>query len=696
MRILILFLSLTISFSSFAQEYTPIPAQQVHVADTFYNTYVIEDNYRWLEKTDSPETVEWVAKQNELSKDWLKKAERKSNSFNEIYKNKRVRYNFPQKAGKYFFSFAYTDSRIGSSLLINTSRNKETRKILIDPYNDISRKDNIDITGYQVSNDSELLAYQYSRNGSDWQEIGVVSLPSGKQLKDHLKGIKFSELSWLGNGFFYSVIDQVGKFGKTTGQKVYYHKIGNSQEMDELVFERPERPWVQVSFMTTSDERFFVLTEKDEINGKASVFYKDYHSHQPFLRPLITNFDRTLRILDNRNGKLIGLTSDKTGSNRVVQIDPENPLQWKEIIPPFSDGVLMDVAPYKDRMVLTIQSDNHPILLVMGYDGTVLHQAKFPFISSIHALEGEPEDNLVRFVLTSWTVPPVVYEFNIKSFEKEVVERTEVPFDFEQFEYTELEYESEKGVKVPLVLVHKKGITTDGTNPLLLSAYGGFGAISTPSFRSETIHFIEHGGIYAYANIRGGGDKGPKWARAGHGKHKQNSFDDFIAAAEYLIDQKYTNSEKLAITGSSNGGLVVAAAATQRPDLFKAVVPVVAPTDMIRFEKFTVGHWHVDEYGTVADSASFCRLKNYSPYHKIKKNVNYPSMLVVTSENDDRVPPFHSYKFVAKLQNRNIQTNPILLKVQENAGHSGGHTYSSRLQYGADVYSFILHELGME
>ncbi len=541
-----------------------------------------------------------------------------------------------------------------------------------------------------------MLVYQYIRNGSDWQEIGVVQLPSGKQLKDHLKGIKFSNPAWLDDGFFYSIIDQEGKFGQTSGQKVYYHKIGNTQEMDELVFERPERPWVQLEFMTTSDERFFILTEKDERNGKLSVFYKDYYSHQPFLRPLITNFDRGLKVIDNRGGKLIGLTADNAGSSRVVQIDPENSLQWKEIVPPFSDGVLLDVMPYEDRLVLTLQSNNHPVLLVMGYDGKVLHKARFPFISAIHGLEGEPEEDMVRFILTSWTVPPVVYEFNIQSFEKEVIERTEVPFDFEQFEYTELEYKSEQGVKVPLVLVHKKGVEKNGDNPLLLTAYGGFGSVSTPSYRSEIIHFVEHGGIFAFANIRGGGDKGAKWAKAGKGKFKQNSFDDFIAAAEYLVDQKYTNPKKLAITGGSNGGLVVAAAATQRPDLFKAVVPVVAPTDMIRFEKFTVGHWHIDEYGTVADSTSFCRLKNYSPYHNITDEVNYPSMLVVTSENDDRVPPFHSYKFVAKLQNRKEQTNPILLKVQEDAGHYGGLTYSSRTQNGADVYSFIMHELGME
>ena len=696
MRTLFLFIILTISLSSFSQDYNPIPTHQKEIVDTFFSVHIIEDNFRWLEKTEAPATTEWVSKQNEMSGKWLKKVERESNSYNEIFTNKQVRYNFPWKVGEYFFSSVYRDTRIGSTLLINTSRNKKTRKILIDPYNDISRKDKISISSYSVSKNSDLLAYQYTRNGSDWHEIGVVRLPSGKHLEDHLTGVKFSDLAWQGNGFFYSVFDQEGKFGQTSGKKVFYHKIGNTQEMDELIFERPEKPWINFDFQTTSDEHFFVLVETDERNGKTNVFYKDYHSHQPFLRPLITNFDRSLQIVDSRNGKFIALTSDKSGSNRVVEIDPEKPLQWREIVPPFSDGVLMDVVTYNDRMVLTLQSDNQPILLVMGYDGSVLHQAKFPFISSIHALEGEPDEDLVRFILTSWTVPPVVYEFNIKSFEKEIVERTEVPFDFEQFEYTRVEYESEKGVQVPLVLVHKKEMELNGNNPVLLNAYGGFGVVSTPSYRSEIIHFVEHGGIFAFANIRGGGDKGPKWATAGKGKNKQNSFDDFIAAAEYLIDQNYTNPDLLAATGASNGGLVVAAAAVQRPDLFRAVVPVVAPSDMIRFEQFTVGHWLRDEYGTVTDSTSFCRLKNYSPLHNIREEVNYPSMLVVTSENDDRVPPFHSYKFVARLQNRETQTNPVLLKVEEGAGHYGGLTYSSRIQKGADIYSFIMHELGME
>ncbi len=696
MRYSLLSLILVISGSTFSQDYNPIPALQEQVTDTFFNTHIIEDNYQWLEKTETSATIEWVSRQNEMSGKWLKKAERKSNSFNEIHKNKHVRYNFPQKAGDYFFSYAYRDTRIGSSLLINTSRNKETRKILIDPYNDISRKDKINISSYAVSQNSDLLAYQYTRNGSDWHEIGVVGLPSGKHLKDHLKGVKFSNIAWQGNGFFYSVFDQEGKFGQTSGQKVFYHKIGNTQEMDELVFERPERPWVNFQFQTTSDEQFFVLVETDERNGKTNVFYKDFHSHQTFLRPLITNFDRDLRIVDSRNGKFIALTYSASGSNSVVEIDPEKPLHWREIVPPFSDGVLMDVVTYDDRLVLTLQSDNHPILMVTGYDGTVLHQAKYPFISSIHALEGEPEEDVVRFILTSWTVPPVVYELNIRTYEKEVVERTEVPFDFEQFEYTEVKYESEEGVQVPLVLVHKKEMEQNGNNPVLLNAYGGFGIVSTPSYRSEIIHFVEHGGIFAFANIRGGGDKGPKWAEAGRGKNKQNSFSDFIAAAEYLIDQNYTNPDLLAATGVSNGGLVVAASAVQRPDLFKAVVPVVAPTDMIRFEQFTVGPWHIDEYGTVADSSSFCRLKNYSPLHNIREEHNYPSMFLVTSENDDRVPPFHSYKFVARLQNRQVQTNPILLKVEEGAGHYGGFTYSSRIQKGADIYSFIMHELGMK
>ncbi|WP_462317090.1 prolyl oligopeptidase family serine peptidase, partial [Marinilabilia sp.] len=509
-------------------------------------------------------------------------------------------------------------------------------------------------------------------------------------------GLKFSDIAWKKPGFFYSIFPRGSKFAPTHGQKVLFHKLGTPQSEDLVIFERMNNPFASFDFITSSNERYFVLTEMDEGHGRVNAFYIDFDESKPSFRPLVTNYDRKITFLDSRDNKFIAITSSKTGDNRVVEIDPANPLRWRELVPPFSEGALVETVPFKDKIVALVQANNHPVLLVMDYNGNLLHKAEFPFICSISELKGEPDDDKLQFVLSSYTIPPVVYEFDINTFEKNLVDKTGVAFDFKDIKYKEIEYSSHDGVKVPMVLVYKKPLKRDRPNPVLLSAYGGFGVVHKLSFNPGIVHFIENGGIYAYANIRGGGDKGYEWANAGRGANKQTSFDDFIAAAEYLISKDYTSSDLLAATGTSNGGLVVATTAIQRPDLFKAVIPVVAPTDMLRFEKFTVGPWHRDEYGTVLDSASFCRLKSYSPYHNIKDSVDYPSMLVVTSENDDRVPPLHSYKFVARLQNRAAQRNPILLKVEENAGHFGASSLKLKIRELADQFSFVFHELDMD
>lgn len=316
-----------------------------------------------------------------------------------------------------------------------------------------------------------------------------------------------------------------------------------------------------------------------------------------------------------------------------------------------------------------------------------------PVATSLRGFSGEFYDEELLFSFSSYTLPPVVYKFNIRNFRRELAGQSTITFDYKDIEYKEVEYLSTDSALVSMTLVYEKGLELDGNNPTLLKAYGGFGRISQPYFNPGVVHFIKKGGVFAFAGIRGGGEKGYDWASAGRGDKKQNSFDDFIAAAEYLIENKYTNPSKLASTGASNGGLVVAAAAVQRPDLFAAVVPVVAPFDMIRFENFTVGHFHTDEYGTVKDSLGFQNLLSYSPLHNIQKEVNYPSMLVVTSDHDDRVPPFHSYKFIAEMQSREAQKNPILLKVEKNSGHYGAETFNSTIQERADLFGFVLYEL---
>lgn len=692
MKILIISaLYLLISFPAFSQGYEKIVTQETIVTDTFFNEFIIEDSYRWIENTNSPKVKEWLEIQKNSSQNYLSKCINKSDAFALIDRYSYTEYEHPRKIGDFYYTYAYYEN-IGVPALFSQHSLKDERILLVDP-NYISRKDRILLKGISQSKNASYLAYQFNRNGSDWHELKVISPKTGIHFSDHLTGLKFSDISWKDDGFFYSTFYQDDIFGVTQGQRVFYHKIGDEQRNDSLIFERINNPATTFDYLTTSDERFFILKERNEKTGRYNIFYIDYTSKAPVLKPLIPNLKFNLDIIDNYGNNFLAVTYYESGNGCVVEIDPSNPYKWQTIVPEQMEALLLKTIPFDDRIVLVYQLNQHPLINVYDYKGSLLYELELPIATSVTGFSGKSSDEELLFSFSSYTIPPVVYKFNIKTFKRELVERTAVTFDFNSIEYTEVNYTSSDSVLVPMIIIHDKNIKLDGSNPTILKAYGGFGVVSSPSFDPGIVYFLKKGGVFAFANIRGGGDKGVEWARAGRGKYKQNSFDDFIAAAEYLIEKKYTNSNKLAATGASNGGLVVAAASVQRPDLFRAAVPIVAPLDMIRFEKFTVGHWHIDEYGTVNDSLSFLSLKSYSPYHNIKKEVNYPSMLIVTSDNDDRVPPFHSYKFAALLQSRECQTNPIILKVEEDAGHSGASSLLNSIRTKAQVYGFIMNEL---
>jgi len=659
--------------------------------DTFFTKYRIEDKYRWLEDINSSETKEWIVSQNKICRNYLSIALTKTSSFNAIDTYTYAEFRNPIKRGKYYFSFAYYNNMSVPALYYQSKLNDE-EQLLVDP-NYISKKDIISLGEFSVSKDSKLLAYEFSRNGSDWKEVKVVSLQSGIDLKDHLTGLKFSTIAWLGNGFFYSTFSQDNQFGETHGQKVLYHKLGDQQQQDKLIFEKKNDSSEPFNFQTTTDERFFIIKEINKQTRKTNVFYIDYYSVHPELKPLLINFRYSINILDSHDGKFIATTFKDSNNGSIVEVDPLNPLKWREIVGEFSEALMQNVIPFTDRIVGVYQSNQHAILTVFDYSGAILYNQVFPVATSVSGMGGQSTDEDLLYILGSYTIPPVVFKFNIKTFKNELTEQTAVTFDFKDIVYKEVDYLTKDSTSVPMILVYKKGLKLNGSNPTILKAYGGFGIVSPPSFDPGIVYFIENGGIFAFANIRGGGDKGKDWARKGRGINKQNSFNDFISAAEYLIKNNYTCKEKLAATGASNGGLVVAVAAIQRPDLFKTVVPEVAPLDMIRLEKFTVGHWNTSEYGTVKDSLEFKNLLDYSPYHNIRPEINYPSMLVVTSENDDRVPPFQSYKFVAELQNRTAQKNPVILKIEKKSGHYGASTLNTSVKATADIYGFIMYEL---
>ncbi|NOU60407.1 prolyl oligopeptidase family serine peptidase [Marinifilum caeruleilacunae] len=669
-----------------ALEYPTCPKHTV--TDTFFNQYLVTENYRWLEDVRSQNVIDWINAENKMSSKFLTKASAKYNSKALIQKYAHVDGFHAVKSGKYYFAKYVRNKMANAALYLGESPNS-IDQVIVDP-NFKNGKDNVSLAGYSVSKNSNYLAYAITRNGTDWREIKVVSLPSGNEKGDHIKGVKYSSLAWKDDGFFYSRYPNKGEFYTAIGEEVYYHKLGESQDQDKLIFKRKD-PTNKFSFQTTSNERYFILQE--ETRTCFNYFFIDYESENPYLRPLLMKQRRSISFIDSQDGKLIALAGEKSNGRSVVEIDPYNPYQWRQIVAPLQNGVLLNCYVKTDRLLLSYQTNQHPILKVFDYSGKQLFNMDFPNGSSIYGFSGEKEDENLIFYREQYTMPSISYHFNIKTFEVKYGEAVNITFNFKNYVTESVTYAINDSISIPMNLVYKKGLKRDGNNPCLLKAYGGFGSISSPDFDPGIVYFIEKGGVYAFANVRGGGDLGLEWSMAGKRLQKQNTFDDFNAAAEYLIKEKYTSPSKLAITGASHGGLVVAAAAIQRPDLYKAVIPVVGVTDMLRLEHFTVGVLHRDEFGTVADSTDFVNLRSYSPLHNINKDVNYPSMLVMTSENDDRVPPLHSYKFVAELQNREAQKNPILLRVEKDAGHYGGTNYTSRVQFKANLYDYILKTL---
>lgn len=689
---LLLFLFLLIYLSGTGQELQYPETLSETVYDTIFEI-VVADDYQWLENIDDVKTKEWIDTQNKFTEKALRKPASKCNSYHSIDKYAYTKYENPIRQGEYYFTYAYYNNISLPALFYQKAIN-DSPSIIVDP-NFISSSDNILLKGYSVSGDSKLLAYQFSRNGSDWGEIKVVNLRTGSHRNDHLIRVKFSGISWKDDGFYYSTFPEQG-MEATTGQEVFYHKLGMDQTEDELIFRRKGNPTAFFSVMTTSDERYFILTERDEITGQSNIFYIDFASHSPALKPLLTRLtaDEHLNIIDNQGNQLVATSFKENNNGMIVLIDPANSRAWNVLVPEYDAALLLEVKLLEDKLIAVYQSNQKQIISFFDYQGKTLDVIQLGFGFSAGSFNGEKKDKEILFSYSGYTQPTVVYILNTETFDMKPLRQTVVNFDYTLFETKELEYESNDGTRIPLLMVYRKDLDLTTPNPLLLKAYGGFGSVATPDFSPGIVHFLMNDGIFAFANIRGGGDKGKAWALAGKGKNKQTSFDDFIAAAEYLINNNYTSSNKLAITGASNGGLVVGAAITQRPELFKVAVPIVAPMDMIRFEKFTIGHLHADEYGSISDSADFQQMLVYSPLQNVVEGKSYPAMLIMTSENDDRVPPFHSYKFAAKMQNLDSQKNPVLLRTEQDAGHYGAESsFKKRLREEADMYDFILYHL---
>lgn len=694
------FLLVTVVMCSCAEQTIKYPlTKKTDASDRYFGTEV-EDPYRWLENDTSEETAEWVTAQNEVTFSYLEQLPGRK----ELRERLTALMDYPKygtpfkEAGKYFF-FKNDGLQNQSVLYMRDSLAGEPR-VVLDP-NALSEDGTVALSGIELSDDGKYLVYKIARSGSDWNEIFVREIETGVTLDDHLVWVKFSGLSWYDGGFFYSAYDQPEKGSELSRsneyQRVYYHKLGTSQQDDQLIMEDPKNPKRMFGAGITDDKRFLVLAISEATNGNA-LSVRDMSAGDSRFVPLMESMEYEFNVVDNVCDDLFVLTNYKAQKYRLIKIDIRHPEEasWKEIIPEKED-VLKWVGFAGGKIIAGYMKDARSEAAVFAYDGTLEHTIELPGVGSVESLSGKKEDSLVFFSYTSFNTPGEIYQYDLNKKERELYFRPEVQFNPEDFVVKQEFYPSKDGVKVPVFIVHKKGIELNGENPTLLYGYGGFNISLTPSFSPTRMVFLENGGVFALANLRGGGEYGEEWHLSGTKLQKQNVFDDFISAAEYLVGSGYTNGNKLAIMGGSNGGLLVGAVLNQRPDLFKVALPAVGVMDMLRFHKFTIGWAWASDYGTSDDSREmFEYLYGYSPYHNIKEGADYPAVLVTTADHDDRVVPAHSFKYIARLQEFQGGKSPVLIRIDTKAGHGAGKPTTKIIDEYTDIWSFVFYHLNIK
>ncbi|MDP2424518.1 MAG: prolyl oligopeptidase family serine peptidase [Bacteroidales bacterium] len=672
--------------------------EKVEVIDNYFGVDVV-DPYRWLEDDNSAETAEWVKQQNDVTFGYLN-----SISFREKI-NERLtdiwdypKYGVPWRAGKNYFFFKNDGMQNQSVLYIQEGLEAEPR-VFLDP-NTFSLDGTVSLTSIRASNDDRYLAYGISKAGSDWNEIKVMDIETGEHLNDHLEWIKFSGISWKGNGFYYSRYDapepDVVLSGKNEFHKVYYHTLGSLQSQDELIYQSFQFPLRNYRASATEDERFLLLYESETTSGNA-LYVKDLAiRNSPFVQ-LVEGFDKDYSVLDNIVDQLLVLTNFNAPRKQLVLMNPANPTPeaWQVIIPEKNE-VLQSARLLGGHIAVQYMKDATSRAYLHNLQGEFVQEVNLPGIGTLAGFSGKKEDNIAFYAFTSFVYPSAVFKYDISKNGSEIYRTSDIDFDPNAYETKQIFYTSKDGTQVPMFITHKKGIKMNGKNPTLLYGYGGFNASMTPSFSVSRLILLENGGVYALANLRGGGEYGEAWHKAGTKLLKQNVFDDFIAAAEYLIEQKYTSPSKLAIQGGSNGGLLVGAVVNQRPDLFKVALPAVGVMDMLRFHKFTIGWAWVGDYGSSEKEEEFHYLMGYSPYHNLKDGVEYPATLITTADHDDRVVPAHSFKYAARLQEAHKGKNPVLIRIETSAGHGAGKPTAKIIEEQTDLWTFVFKNLGVK
>lgn len=669
------------------------------VADTYFGT-VVKDPYRWLEDDRSEETAAWVKAQNEVTFNYLDQIPYR----NELKEKLTQLWDYP-KLGAPFIRGEYTyfskNDGLQNQYVVyryGNDESPESAEVFLDP-NKFSEDGTTSLAGMSFSEDGSLLAYQISEGGSDWRKVIVIDAQTKEQVEDTLVDVKFSGLSWKGNeGFYYSSYDKPKEGSELSGitnrHKLYYHKLGDDQANDQLVFGGNETPRRYIGGYVTEDDNFLVISAAESTTGN-ELYIKDLRQENSLITPMITGFESDNSVIHSEGNTLFIKTNRGAANGKVVTTtaDKLSPEHWQDLIPETEN--VLQVGTAGGKIFATYMVDATDRVFQYNLEGQQEREIELPGIGSAGGFGGRMVDSVLYYTYTSYTYPPTTFKYDIESGESELYIRSEVDFDPEQYESKQVFYTSKDGTKVPMIITHKKGVELDGNNPALLYGYGGFNISLTPSFSTSNIVFLEQGGVYAVANLRGGGEYGEDWHQAGTKMNKQNVFDDFIAAAEYLIGENYTSSSKLAIAGGSNGGLLVGATMTQRPDLVAVALPAVGVLDMLRYHKFTAGAgWHTD-YGTADESREmFEYLYNYSPVHNVEDGTEYPATMVFTGDHDDRVVPAHSFKFAAELQDAQAGANPVLIRIETNAGHGAGKPTDKIIQEQADKWAFLLWNMG--
>ncbi|HEY9666526.1 MAG TPA: prolyl oligopeptidase family serine peptidase, partial [Coleofasciculaceae cyanobacterium] len=682
------------------------PSRKVNQVDDYHGT-TIADPYRWLEDLDSEETKAWVEAQNQVTFGYFSQISARESIKQRITKLWNYeKYGIPFKEGNRYFYFKNDGLQNQSVLYTLTDLDAEPR-VLIDP-NTLSEDGTIALSGLALSEDGKLMAYGLSTAGSDWKEWKVFDVETGEDLSDHLKWVKFSGASWThdNQGFFYSRYDEPNEAAKLEDlnyyQKLYYHKLGTPQSEDILIYHRPDQKEWMFSGGVTEDGRYLIISVSMGTDPRNLIFYKDLQNPDSPVVELISEFEANYSFIGN-DGSIFWFRTDLDAPRgRVIAIDSNTlPLSlskggikegWQELIPQ-TEETLESVGLLNNQFVADYLRDARSSIKIFNLDGSFIREVELPGIGSAGGFGGKRYDTETFYAFTSFTIPTTIYRYDMVSGESTVFRQPNVDFNPDNYETKQVFYSSKDGTRVPMFITHKKGLQLDGNNPTLLYGYGGFNVSMTPSFSVSRLVWMEMGGVYALPNIRGGGEYGEEWHQAGTKLNKQNVFDDFIAAAEWLIENQYTKPEKLAITGGSNGGLLVGACMTQRPELFGAAMPSVGVLDMLRFHKFTIGWAWCSDYGSPENAEEFKALYAYSPLHNLKPGTAYPATLITTADHDDRVVPAHSFKFTAALQEAHAGEKPVLIRIDTRAGHGAGKPTDKIIEELADEWAFFVRSL---